>query len=101
VRQQLSIVEDGVNNAARRYNDLKVLCDRKAAELKEKLDDLDSLKLDHDAMQDMKQRNTFEAQRIDQLKMVSESFCGVSHESNRKQKRLRMTSFAVNITEGN
>jgi hypothetical protein len=70
VRQQLSIVEDGVNNAARRYNDLKVLCDRKATELKEKLDDLDSLKLDHDAMQSMKQRNTFEAQRIDQLKLV-------------------------------
>lgn len=71
MKQQLSIVEDGVNNAARRYNDLKILCDRKAAELKEKLDDLDALKLDHDAMQNMKQRNTMEARRIDQLKLVS------------------------------
>lgn len=67
---QLSIVEDGVNTAARRYNDLRVQCDRKAVELKAKLDELDSLKLDHDAMNKMKTRDTFEARRIDDLKEV-------------------------------
>lgn len=68
---QLSIVEDGVNTAARRYNDLRVQCDRKAVELKAKLDELDALKLDHDAMDKMKTRDTFEAKRIDELKVVS------------------------------
>ena len=43
VRQQLSIVEDGVNNSARKYNELRVVCDRKATELKARLDELDSL----------------------------------------------------------
>lgn len=69
VRQQLSIVEDGVNNSARKYNDLRVICDRKATELKAKLDDLDSLKVEHDAMVRMKARDTHEARRIDQLKI--------------------------------
>jgi len=72
VRQQLSIVEDGVNNAARRYNDLRVLCDRKASELKSKLDELDTLKLEHDGMDKMKTRDTHEARRIDALKVEIE-----------------------------
>ena len=45
VRQQLNIVENGVNEAARRYNDLHVLCDRKTQELKLKLDELETLKV--------------------------------------------------------
>ena len=69
VRQQLSIVEDGVNNSARKYNDLRVICDRKATDLKSKLDELDSLKLEHDAMVRMKTRDTHEARRIDKLKV--------------------------------
>lgn len=69
VRQQLSIVEDGVNNSARKYNDLRVICDRKATELKARLDELDSLKLEHDHMVRMKARDTHEARRIDKLKI--------------------------------
>jgi hypothetical protein len=46
------------------------LCDRKATELKSKLDELDSLKLEHEAMDSMKKRDTLEARRIDQLKIV-------------------------------
>lgn len=68
VRQQLSIVEDGVNGAARRYNDLRILCDRKSNELKKKLDELDGLKLEYDNMMKMKVRDTPESHRIDQLK---------------------------------
>ena len=72
VRQQLSIVEDGVNNSARKYNELRVVCDRKATELKARLDELDSLKLEHDAMVKMKTRDTHEARRIDKLKVEIE-----------------------------
>jgi hypothetical protein len=72
VRQQLSIVEDGVNNSARKYNELRVVCDRKATELKARLDELDSLKLEHDAMVKMKTRDTHEARRIDKLKIEIE-----------------------------
>lgn len=72
VRQQLSIVEDGVNTAARKYNDLRVMCDRKATQLKSKLDELDSLKLEYDAMMRMKTRDTHEARRIDHLKVEIE-----------------------------
>jgi hypothetical protein len=68
---QLSIVEDGVNGAARRYNDLKVLNDRRATELKIKLDELEGLKLENDSMIKMKTRDTPEAEKIDQLKIVS------------------------------
>jgi hypothetical protein len=67
---QLSIVEDGVNGAARRYNELKIHNDRKATELKGKLDDLEALKLECDSMVKMKTRDTPEAVKIDQLKMV-------------------------------
>jgi hypothetical protein len=72
VRQQLSIVEDGVNNSARKYNELRVVCDRKATDLKARLDELDSLKLEHDAMVRMKTRDTHEARRIDKLKVQIE-----------------------------
>jgi hypothetical protein len=47
------------------------MCDRRAVELKVKLDELDSLKLEHEAMDRMKKRDTEEAQRIDVLKVVS------------------------------
>ena len=72
VRQQLSIVEDGVNSAARKYNDLRVMCDRKATDLKAKLDELDSLKLEYEGMMKMKTRDTHEARRIDKLKVEIE-----------------------------
>jgi hypothetical protein len=92
-----------VNNAARRYNDLKVLCDRRATELKEKLDELDSLKLDHEAMENMKFRNTFEAQRIDHLKVVRFPSSFFRHHSasrlQRKLKRWRMISSGASTTE--
>mmetsp|Transcript_13135 Transcript_13135/g.13597 ORF Transcript_13135/g.13597 Transcript_13135/m.13597 type:complete len:695 (+) Transcript_13135:27-2111(+) len=98
VRQQLSIVEDGVNNAARRYNDLRVLCDRRATELKEKLDELDALKLDHDAMESMKHRNTFEAQRIDQLKEEIEQ---VENDIIRSQHYRRQLEHMLNRLKQN
>lgn len=72
VRQQLSIVEDGVNTSARKYNELRVMCDRKATDLKARLDDLDSLKLEYESMVKMKTRDTPEAKAIDKLKVEIE-----------------------------
>jgi len=86
VRQQLSIVEDGVNNSARKYNDLRVICDRKATDLKSKLDELDSLKLEHDAMVRMKTRDTHEARRIDKLKVEIADVIGKTPKATQKSK---------------
>jgi chromosome segregation ATPase len=44
VSQQLVIVENGVNAAARRYNTLKTICDKKTKDLKEKLDEMEAVK---------------------------------------------------------
>ena len=43
---QLTIMETGVNLNARRYNDLKITADRKAVELKKRLDTLACLKME-------------------------------------------------------
>jgi len=63
-RQQVTIVENGVNSSARRYHDLKNLCDRKAHELKSKLDNLQTMKAENDALQQLKHRETPESRRI-------------------------------------
>jgi hypothetical protein len=63
-RQQVTIVENGVNSSARRYHDLKNLCDRKAHELKNKLDNLQTMKAENDALQQLKHRETPESRRI-------------------------------------
>ena len=62
-------MEDGVNGAARRYNDLRILNDRRARELKQKLDELESLRLEYDSMSKMKTRDTPQANRMDSLKV--------------------------------
>jgi len=74
---QLRVMDDGVNLNARRFNDLKLEADRKAKELKTKLDALQSLKMENDALLDMKQKNTPESVRIEELVVEIE-------ESNRK-----------------
>jgi hypothetical protein len=43
VKQQMVIVENGVNYNIKRYNDLRVINDRLTAELKKRLDELDEL----------------------------------------------------------
>jgi hypothetical protein len=58
VKQQLAIVENGVNYSARRFNDLKVMNDRLTRDLKARLDELDN------------QKRAFE--RLDAMKKVLE-----------------------------
>jgi len=64
---QLTIMETGVNLNARRYNDLKITADRKAVELKKRLDTLACLKMENDALADMKAKKTPESNRIGAL----------------------------------
>lgn len=84
VKQQLSIVEDGVNNSARKFNDLKVACDRKTFELKAKLDELEGQKLQYDELCRMKKANTFESARIEAIKkdlaVVTEDLQRIDHQ---------------------
>jgi hypothetical protein len=54
VKQQLNIVENGVNAQARRFNDLRVSNERLTRELKLKLDDLHIEKKNFDALDAMK-----------------------------------------------
>ncbi|CAN0555239.1 unnamed protein product, partial [Ectocarpus sp. 8 AP-2014] len=60
---QLRVMETGVVTTSRRYNDLKLRADRKAIELQSLLDTLTMMKLEHDALEKMKMRQTPESDR--------------------------------------
>lgn len=60
-------MEAGVNANAFKLNELKLLADRKTKELKQRIDNLQSLKLENDALKQMKDKATPEAQRIEKL----------------------------------
>lgn len=67
VVQQLTIVENGVNYSAKRFNDLKVANIRATHELKAKLDELEVQKKAWEDLDAMKKAETDEGRRIDQL----------------------------------
>jgi hypothetical protein len=64
---QLDVMSNGVNMNAKKFNDLKLLGDRKAKELKTKLDVLTCLKMENDALVEMKKKETPESIRIEEL----------------------------------
>lgn len=64
---QLRVMETGLVTTSRRYNELKLKADRKAVELQSLLDTLTMIKLEHDALERMKQRQTPESDRIETL----------------------------------
>lgn len=64
---QLRVMESGVVTTSRRYNELKLKADRKAVELQSLLDTLTMIKLEHDALEKMKLRQTPESDRIETL----------------------------------
>ncbi|CAM9400669.1 unnamed protein product, partial [Laminaria digitata] len=64
---QLRVMETGVVTTSRRYNELKLKADRKAVELQSLLDTLTMIKLEHDALERMKMRQTPESDRIGTL----------------------------------
>lgn len=53
------IVENGVNYSIKRYNDLRVLVERRTAELKSRLDELDAQKKTFDQLDAMKKVRLF------------------------------------------
>jgi len=59
LKQQMNIVENGVNYNIKRYNDLRVLNERLTLSLKAKLDELDDQKSSYEDLHAMKNvRNT-------------------------------------------
>lgn len=50
----MAIVENGVNYNIKRYNDLRVLVERRTAELKSRLDELDAQKKTYEQLDAMK-----------------------------------------------
>lgn len=80
---QLRVMETGVVTTSRRYNELKLKADRKAVELQSLLDTLTMMKLEHDALEKMKSRQTPESDRIGTLtagiKEASEEIQGKLH----------------------
>ena len=64
---QLNVMSNGVNMNAKKFNELKLLGDRKAKELKTRLDVLTSLKVENDALVEMKKKETPESIRIEEL----------------------------------
>lgn len=71
VKQQMAIVENGVNYNVKRYNDLRVMIERRTLDLKSRLDELDSQKKQYEQLDAMKKAETTEAMRIDQLQRES------------------------------
>jgi septal ring factor EnvC (AmiA/AmiB activator) len=72
VKQQISIVESGINLSARRYNDLKVVNDRNTRELKTRLDEMEILKRDFEELERMKAAETPDSARIAMLEKEAE-----------------------------
>ena len=58
LKQQMNIVENGVNYNIKRYNDLRVLNERLTLSLKAKLDELDDQKSSFEDLHAMKNVNT-------------------------------------------
>lgn len=67
VKQQLNIVESGVNYSAKRYNDLRVNNERYTRSLKKKLDELDEQKKNYESLEAMKNATTADGLRIEAL----------------------------------
>lgn len=83
----MAIVEEGVNNSARKYNDLRVLCERKRLELKAKLDELESQKLQYEQLCDMKKAKTYESARIEQLKVELDTVSTDLHRLDHQRRQ--------------
>lgn len=63
----MTIVEGGVNLSVKKFNDLKTLCEFKTKVLKQKLDDMESVKRESEQLEAMFKAETEEGQRIEQL----------------------------------
>ena len=68
VKQQMNIVENGVNYSVKRYNDLRVINERLVRDLKARLDELEYQKKSFESLDSMKNATTDEGIQIETLK---------------------------------
>jgi len=85
VAQQVTIVEGGVNLSVKKFNDLKTLCDQKTRILKQRLDDMEAVRREAEALETMFLAEDEEGKRIEQLKaealQVEESIYKKTHKT--------------------
>ena len=85
VMQQVTIVEGGVNLSVKKFNDLKTLCDQKTRFLKQRLDDMEAVRRESEALEQMFLAEDEEGKRIEQLKkeaaQVEESIYKKTHKT--------------------
>lgn len=85
VMQQVTIVEGGVNLSVKKFNDLKTLCDQRTRILKQRLDDMEAVRREAEALELMFLAEDEEGKRIEQLKkeaaQVEESIYKKTHKT--------------------
>lgn len=86
---QLKVMEAGVNANASKYNELKLLANRKEVELKQREDNLRCLKLENSALTEMKQNATPEAVRIEHLLKSIEETREITDEKLHYRRQLQ------------
>jgi len=93
VKQQMIIVENGVNYNIKRYNDLRVLNERYTMDLKKKLDELESQKKQYENLDAMKKAQTEDSRRIQMLQKeiatVEAQIADKTHYSRKMQHMLQ------------
>lgn len=87
VKQQIVIVENGVNYSVKRYNDLKVTGERLTRTLKARLDELDDQKKGFETLDAMKNATTEEGIKITSLQKETKE---LRHEIERKEHYTRV-----------
>lgn len=92
VKQQLTIVENGVNYSAKRFNDMKVANIRATNDLKAKLDELEVQKKAWEDLDAMKKAETEEGRRIDQLNRDTNT---VEEDIARKEHYTRQLEYVL------
>eukprot|EP01032_Pedospumella_encystans_P029875 gene29875-33721_t len=88
LKQQMNIVENGVNYNIKRYNDLRVLNERLTLSLKAKLDELDDQKSSFEDLHAMKNAQTEDSMRIECLHRDTGQVERQIHEKTHYQRRL-------------
>jgi len=83
VKQQMNIVENGVNYNVKRYNDLKIMNERLVVVLKSKLDELEQQKKSFEALDNMKK-----VTKLNSIACVSYLFIIIVVFIRQKQKKV-------------
>jgi hypothetical protein len=97
IKQQISIIEDGVNYNTRRFNALRAANDRLTKDLKGKLDLLNEEKKNYEELDSLLKAETLEGQRIEAL----EGEIVVENEIFRKSHNTRQLEYMLNRLKKN